>query len=243
MQAGESCTAVAGMLYTGGDLLTTPIKSVADCCQLCQTTAKCNYFTFDTHNSSGEGQGHHCYLKTEPTGSQMNETRWISGPPQHAPALPTLVSATTTFNVTSKDVGGGGGGELVAGSGRLFLSHWDASGAAVNHSDVAVTVTVHCSAATPETCPTAGAEGRSKLYLIDESVAASKLWGEMGSPAVPSNTQLAQLKAISELKPTPLVWKAATDGEVGTNANAKGGVVMTVEVVMPPNTAGVVTLE
>ena len=77
VQAGESCTGVAGMLYTGGDLLTAPapIGSLADCCQLCLTTPKCNYYTYDTQSHSGAGNGHHCYLKSEPTGQQMNSSR------------------------------------------------------------------------------------------------------------------------------------------------------------------------
>lgn len=167
----------------------------------------------------------------------------MSGPPRHAPTLPTLIAATTTFNLTSAPAAGpsagGGAGALEPGTGRLFLSHWDASGAAVNHSDVAVTITIHCGAATPSTCPTAGANGGSQVYLIDESVAANQLWASMGSPAVPTAAQLEQLKARSELKPKAMVWKKAAEA---AEAGAGAGAVLTAELVMPPNTAGVITL-
>ena len=170
----------------------------------------------------------------------------MSGPPRHAPTLPTLIAATTTFNLTSAPAAGpsagAGAGALEPGTGRLFLSHWDASGAAVNHSDVAVTITIHCGAATPRsTCPTAGANGGSQVYLIDESVAANQLWASMGSPAVPTAAQLEQLKARSELKPKAIVWTKAA-GAAGAGAGAGAGSVLTAEIVMPPNTAGVITL-
>jgi hypothetical protein len=170
--------------------------------------------------------------------------------------LSTLIAATTTFNLTTTDAvgAGAGAGALEAGSGRLFLSHWDASGAAVNHSKVVVSITIHCpppSAASTTTngsgasvCPKPGVDGKSQLYMIDERIAANLAWGAMGSPAVPTAAQLVQLKKHSELIPTPLVWKVSpsSGGDVGVRAEEAAGSVVVAEVVMPPNSACVITL-
>ena len=148
------------------------------------------------------------------------------------PALPTLVSAATSVNLTSS-------GAPQPGSARVFLSHWDASGAAANHSAVTVTVTLHCprgaagdsgAPAAPSVCPAPGAAGGSQVYMIDDSIAANLAWAGMGSPTVPSPAQLAQLKAHSEMKPRPVVWEASGAG------------VLTAQVVMPPNSGCVLTL-
>lgn len=129
--------------------------------------------------------------------------------------LPSLISAATTVNIS-------GSGGVVASSGRVFLSHWDATGAAENHTSVAVTLTVHCVAGT---CPS----GSTEAWMIDGNTAANALWQTMGSPAVPSAAQIEALKAHSEIKSTPISWK-------------KKAMAMTAELVMEPNSACVVGL-
>ena len=227
----KQCTPEAGLLFSGGDLLPTPapVASVEQCCNMCASTAGCQFFTFDTENQSeatGAPATHHCYLKSQPTGQSQGQSRWVSG--SMPSVLPTLVSAVTTVNTTTTAARGG--------SARVFLSHWDASGAAANHSAVTVTVTLHCPTpgAAPNgpsgICPRPGAGGGSQLHMIDGSISANERWAAMGSPAVPSSAQLAELKTYSEVKPQPLVWKAQARGT------------MTAEVVMQPNSGCVISL-
>ena len=150
----------------------------------------------------------------------------------HGP-LANLIAAHATVNATTAS-GAVDSKTLESGSGRLFLSHWDATGAAVNHSTVAVTISLRCDTDSATTCAAAAA-GTSTLLTIDATTEAKTLWLSMGQPAVPSASQLEALKAHSKLKPAQLSWSKQTGDE-------EGGGMFTAVVSMAPNSACVVTL-
>lgn len=162
-----------------------------------------------------------------------------------------LVSAATTLNVTSVSDSNGRptSSKAVAGSARLFLSHWDASGSAANHSAIMVNVTVLGAArriAAASRRPTSvmppstahSFDGRDDallpssvtVWMIDEQCSANLLWQQMGSPAVPTSEQLQQLIERSELSPktVPVVWPSDGTAEIHLR--------------LDPNTAAVVEI-
>jgi hypothetical protein len=68
--------------------------------------------------------------------------------------------------------------------------------------------------------------------------------GSWGSPAQPSETQIEELKAYTELRPHLLPWTTggATPGADAAGAAGAATVKKTATVIMPPNTAAVVVV-
>merc|ERR1712187_428159 len=127
-----------------------------------------------------------------------------------------LVTATATVNLTN-------GTNSVLDSysnANVFLSHWDASGAANTHRSALVTVALVGSGTSL---------ARTKLWMIDNTTSAQLLWQSWGSPAVPTSEQISELKAYSEVIPRMVDWKS-------------NGTVTKADVLMPPNSACVIAL-
>lgn len=121
-----------------------------------------------------------------------------------------LVSAAVTTNQT-------------AGTGRIFLSHWDASAPeeqTMTHNNITVTITLENCQLSSQTAEAWSLDKRNEAFL---------LWAKMGSPNVPSSDQLKQLTAFSKTIVDGIQWKAA-----GSKATA------TVD--MCPNSAKVIKI-
>jgi hypothetical protein len=148
-----------------------------------------------------------------------------------------LVSAAATVNVSSmagsrnsnSTRDNNSADVVVPGSARLFLSHWDASGSAVNHSAVVVNVTV--TGVKSSVLHSAGPPATATVWMIDDKCAANLLWQEMGSPAVPTAQQLKQLVQRSELAPltVPVSWPLPSVAEL--------------QLSLEPNSAAVIELQ
>jgi hypothetical protein len=189
-----------------------------------------------------------------------------------APELPNLISAHATANITinttskvvpaaatltdtdmahDHDFDNENEVALSSGSGRLFLSHWDATGAGLNHSSVSVTITLQGCDTTHINMCAAAVGGSTDVWMIDGTIEAKSLWYTMGQPAVPTPSQLQALKTHSEIKPTKLSWTQITATATATAttehgpppADTNAGVAtLTAVISMPPNSACVVTL-
>ena len=129
-----------------------------------------------------------------------------------------LIAATATVNITSDTQ------SALSGSGRVFLSHWDATHDAYAHSTAVVTLEV------------AGVKlvsSTASVHMIDNTTSANLLWQSWGSPPVPSAKQLAELKTYSEVVPHLAPWEPSTIASTGEQ-------IMRTTIVMPPNSACVV---
>jgi hypothetical protein len=149
--------------------------------------------------------------------------------------LEKLISAHATVNTSVSGDAAAAAAAIESGSGRLLLSHWDATGAAKNHSAVAVTVTLRCGESATVNCA-AAVGGSSEIWMVDGTTAANELWESMGAPSVPSSQQLTALKKHSVIHSKPLKWTSTREHVLS------GEKVLKATVSMPPNSACVVTL-
>jgi hypothetical protein len=110
-------------------------------------------------------------------GSHMVPATVTHGPGQSTGGNQSVIAATATVNATTTTVAAADADaddselSIVAGSGRVFLSHWDGCHDAYAHATAVVTLEVTVSVGTLE----AGSEA-AELYMIDNSTSANLLW-------------------------------------------------------------------
>jgi xylan 1,4-beta-xylosidase len=140
-----------------------------------------------------------------------------------------LVAAAATTNVTTT-------GTVDSSSSRVFLSHWDASNlenVTMTHPSISTDIVFVLTATDCAALQLTSAGLSSTAWIVDKSSQAVDLWLKMGSPPVPSDSQLAQLKAYSVVKPTKVSWAVTSRGKACH---------LEATVLLEPNSGGVVEL-
>lgn len=107
-------------------------------------------------------------------GSHTLPTAVTHGPGQSTGGNQSVIAATTTINVTTTaNLGMTSGRKLsmVAGSARVFLSHWDGTHDAWAHATAVVSLEVTVAADSDD-----ASSETAEVFMIDNTTSANLLW-------------------------------------------------------------------